>query len=178
MPAPTGSPFRRLRLLCWLVTAAWWVLIATLTHLPPSKLPRVPGSDKTHHFLAYAALALLLGFALMFTFPRRWWLPWAVLVVGMCYGALDEVTQSWVGRTTDIEDWIADAVGTAAGILPVLLVQRWLNVPARAQNVRPARASGEGNASTALGAELEAALRAAEAPGAAGPAGAKRRRGP
>src|SRR5215216_5676731 len=106
MPAPTGSPFRRLRLLFWFLTAVWWVLIATLTHLPPGRLPRVPGSDKTHHLLAYATLALLLGFALLFTFPRRWWLPWGVLVVGMCYGALDEVTQTWVGRTTELGDWI------------------------------------------------------------------------
>ena len=162
MPAPTASPFRRLRLLFWLLTAAWWVLIATLTHLPPSRLPLVPGSDKTHHLLAYAALALLLGFSLLFTFPRRWWLPWAVLVVGTCYGALDEVTQTWVGRTADFEDWIADAVGTAAGILPVLIVQRWLNVPARGAGVparRPTRAPVAGNA---LGAEVEAALAASE----------------
>ena len=163
MPAPTGSPFRRLRLLFWLLTAAWWVLIATLTHLPPRHLPRVPGSDKTHHFLAYAALALLLGFALMFTFPRRWWLPWGVLVVGMCYGALDEVTQSWVGRTTDIEDWIADAVGTAAGILPVLIVQRWLNVPARAHRTRPPAAPHPSALGLELDPELDAALTAAEA---------------
>lgn len=132
MPVPTGSPFRRLRLLFWLLTAAWWVVIATVTHLPPGQLPRVPGSDKTHHLLAYAALALLLGFALLFTFPRRWWLPWGVLVVGMCYGGLDEWTQTWVGRTAEFEDWIADAVGTAAGILPVLIVQRVLDVPAHA----------------------------------------------
>jgi VanZ family protein len=131
MPARTGSPFRRLRLLFWLLTAAWWGLIATLTHLPLGELPLVAGGDKAHHLLAYAALALLLGFALLFTFPRRWWLPWGVLVVGMCYGAIDELTQSWVGRTAEFDDWIADAVGTAAGILPVLIVQRLLDVPAR-----------------------------------------------
>ena len=125
-PAPAGSPFRRLRLLFWSLTAAWWVLIATLTHLPPSELPRVTGSDKLHHFVAFAILALLLGFALLFTFPRRPWLPWAVLGVGMCYGAADELTQSWVGRISSFDDWLADAVGTTAGILPVLVVQRVL----------------------------------------------------
>src|SRR5688572_5741349 len=163
MPAPTGTPFRRLRLLFWLLTAAWWALIATLTHLPLGDLPYVPGSDKTHHLLAYAALALFLGFALLFTFPRRWWLPWGVLAVGMCYGAVDELTQPLVGRWAEFDDWIADAVGTAAGILPVLIVQRVLDVPARAQKDHPPRASSESARNTALGAELEATLSAAEA---------------
>jgi VanZ family protein len=126
MPAPLPAPssYRRLRLLFWFLTAAWWVLIVTLTHLPPSRLPRVGGGDKLHHFAAYAALALLLGFSLLFTFPRYGWLVWVVLAVGACYGALDEVTQAWVGRTTDLHDWLADAAGTAVGILPVLIVQR------------------------------------------------------
>ena len=123
---PTCTPFRRLRLLFWALTAGWWVLIAMLTHLPPAEIPRVPGGDKLHHFAGYATLALLLGFALLFTIPRRRCLPWCVLVVGMCYGALDEVTQTWVGRTADFEDWLADALGTAAGVMPVVLVQRQL----------------------------------------------------
>jgi VanZ family protein len=115
------------------------VLIAILTHLPPQHLPHVRGGDKLHHFVAYATLALLLGFALMFTFPRHVWLIWAVLAVGMCYGAVDEITQAWVGRDTDLYDWYADAAGTAAGILPVLLVQR-LAFAARPESAgRPAQ---------------------------------------
>jgi VanZ family protein len=46
---------------------------------------------------------------------------------------VDELTQPWVGRWAELDDWIADAVGTAAGILPVLIVQRVLDVPARAR---------------------------------------------
>jgi hypothetical protein len=44
--------------------------------------------------------------------------------------------------------------------LPVLIVQRWLNVPARARELRPRSPSPTG---VGLGPDLEAALTAAEA---------------
>ena len=43
-----------LRLTAWCLTAAYWVFIFVITHLPPSNLPRVHVSDKAAHFVTVA----------------------------------------------------------------------------------------------------------------------------
>src|SRR5947207_2664503 len=84
---------RLVRLLFWLATAGYWVTLCVLTHLPPQDLPHVGMNDKVEHLLAYGMLAGLIALALWVTFPRRPWLAWGVLVVGLVYGAIDERTQ-------------------------------------------------------------------------------------
>ena len=139
------------RLLFWLATAGYWVVLCVLTHLPPRDLPRVGMNDKVEHLLAYGMLAGLISVALWVTFPRRPWLAWGVLVVGLAYGAVDERTQPMFGRTCDVYDWLADAVGTTAGVLPVLVLQRFVRLAG------PGGRPGGGDA-PGLGPELEAAL--------------------
>src|SRR4051794_38726611 len=109
----TTRPMNYFRLLFWLLTAAYWVGIATLTHLPPQQVEHLATflgfhvDDKLVHLLAYGALALLLGMTLWVSFPRKPWLVWSVMLILMAYGALDEQTQKLVGRTCDLDDWIA-----------------------------------------------------------------------
>ena len=136
---------RAARLIFWFVTAAYWVGICVLTHLPPAQIAHVADwlnlhlDDKVEHVLAFATLAGLLGMTLWVTFPHRPALLWGVLVVAMVYGALDEQTQKLVGRTCDLDDWIADTVGAMAGILPVLILQRFVRLPgARREALRQA----------------------------------------
>lgn len=127
------------RLFFWLATAGYWVTLCVLTHLPPQDLPRVGMNDKVEHLLAYGMLAGLIALALWVTFPRRPWLAWGVLVVGVVYGVADELTQPAFGRTCDFYDWLADAVGTTAGVLPVIVLQRFIRLaPPTATPVRPA----------------------------------------
>lgn len=87
----------------------------------------LPGdvSDKTGHFAAYALLGTL---ALRATARGRWTGVTgkaAAVAWGVClaYGASDELHQSFVpGRTMALDDWIADAAGSATAIVLLGLV--------------------------------------------------------
>ncbi|MFW6170116.1 MAG: VanZ family protein [Planctomycetota bacterium] len=112
-----------LRLPTWrrfvtLLLAAYWVMLATATHVPTLPTGSVRYHDKTAHCLAYAVLAFLIAWA----WRTRWrFFPKGALVafgVASLYGALDELAQMLVpGRFADYYDWWADIVGAMMGIL-------------------------------------------------------------
>lgn len=110
-----------------MLTGAYWVLIFTLTHLPPSHLPNVPTSDKLKHFVAYLILSFLLGATLWIIFPsRRRLMPILVVAAAAAYGAFDEFTQIAVGRACEFEDWLADVGGAATAGAALYIVQVYL----------------------------------------------------
>ena len=78
---------KRVRYAVWMTVVGYWALLGTLTHLPPRYMPHVEVSDKLEHFLAYGLLAGLLGLTAWVTFPRRPWLVWTVLILGLAYAA-------------------------------------------------------------------------------------------
>lgn len=95
-------------------------VIFTVSAMPDPGLPPGDMSDKSAHFLAYAALgaalirALASGRASNLT-PRR--LLGAAFLATL-YGLSDELHQDFVpGRTPDWLDVAADAAGAAAGVL-------------------------------------------------------------
>jgi VanZ family protein len=120
-----------LRRTCWALTAAYWVGIFVMTHLPPPVVRRmVPDIwDKLAHFLIYFGLAAALGTTLILTYPRRRSIPLWVLGVGFVYGAIDELLQPFVRRDASVLDWVADALGVWAGVLVLWALQRFV-VPA------------------------------------------------
>lgn len=82
------------------------IAVATLTPAPDTGLP---GSDKTYHILAFAALAFPLAFA------GRW--PAVPVFVGaVAYGGLIEILQPMTGRTAEWADLYADALGAVLGV--------------------------------------------------------------
>ena len=83
------------------------VLIGFLT-LTPIQNPGVPGTDKNHHLIAFAALALPLSFSR----PRL--APWVVLAA-VGYGGAIEIIQPYVGRSGEVFDLMADALGAVIG---------------------------------------------------------------
>jgi len=116
-----------------LVLAVYWLALFVATHLPKES-PIVPTDqrDKLMHFTAFALLALLLATtwqlaAGYLTIHHLRW-AWIVLVL---YAALDEWTQSFVGRETSFYDWLADAAGAAAGLALFVWVrnQNWGRIP-------------------------------------------------
>ena len=119
------------RLLAWLPAAAWAAVIWSLSARPRLPGPELPGFDKVAHFGAYALLGWLLVFA-----ADRSRLPLAVgAVLGVLYGATDEIHQMYVpGRSPDVMDWFADAAGVAAATF----------VYTRLRARRAARAAGAG----------------------------------
>ena len=118
-----------------MLTVTYWMAIFYATHRPLSPtLP--PGvTDKHAHFLAYMGLGFLVGSTLLLTVPRaRRLLPVWVVLVAAGYGAFDEVTQAFVRRTPDVNDWLADCAGAAVGAGVIWLVQLLAPRPAALTN--------------------------------------------
>ena len=94
--------------LALLLTALLALGIAFGTLMPTGLSTPLPGGDKLHHLLGFAAL-VLPGIALM----PRWTL--AFLAFGLGLGALIELIQPSVGRARELADFIADALGLGLG---------------------------------------------------------------
>jgi hypothetical protein len=84
-------------------------------------------SDKSLHFLAYLILVFLLWFSVSAEVKVSWRRArvWWVLVVVSCYGAIDELLQSYVGRTCDFADFLANMAGTFAGLFLFIFLTFW-----------------------------------------------------
>jgi len=92
------------------------VAITTLSLWPVATLPAVPGSDKTHHFIAYAALM----FPVAFRQPRYW------RMIGMFFiiwSGMIELIQPYVNRYGEWQDLLANTVGIAVGLLAGVLIK-------------------------------------------------------
>ncbi len=113
---------------CWLGLLTW---LSSQSH--PGPVIAVRNIDKVEHFLYFAAGGVLLG-GVLGLWGRREELPvvrlgWngiacLVVVIGALVGWLDEWHQRFVpGRVgLDLDDWIADTLGSLAGGV----VARWV----------------------------------------------------
>ncbi|RKF16254.1 VanZ family protein [Roseovarius spongiae] len=104
----SSDPRARDRRLAGRATVALVLLIAGLTLYPIQTPGSVPGTDKLHHLVAFAALALPLSWA----WPRHALL---VIVAAALYGGVIELVQPHVGRFGELSDWYADSIGAALG---------------------------------------------------------------
>ncbi|WP_210725526.1 VanZ family protein [Candidatus Colwellia aromaticivorans] len=95
----------------WLhITLMLLVSIATLSLWPAAYLPSVPGTDKTHHFIAYAALMLPTALRQ----PKHW------LIIAFAFLAFSgsiELIQPYVNRYGEWLDMAANAVGLFCGFI-------------------------------------------------------------
>lgn len=98
-----------------LARQGFWILllcVAVLSLMPTGYLPPQVFSlwDKAQHALGFMALALL-GLR---AYPRH---PWQVLAGLLVFGGGIELAQAATGwRHGEWADWLADAVGMAAGL--------------------------------------------------------------
>lgn len=105
----------------------YWVLITlfilcsitALSLSPLPQLPEIPGTDKTHHFIVYAALMFPAAFK-----KTRHWLLLAIIFV--LYSGLIELIQPYVNRYGEWLDLLANTVGVAIGASLGLLAQHFL----------------------------------------------------
>jgi VanZ family protein len=75
--------------------------------------------DKAIHGLYFGTMAFLLWI----TTGKRW--PLAVFIIVSFIGAADETLQAYTpGRSSEVDDWIADSLGATAALI---LVQRIVN---------------------------------------------------
>jgi VanZ family protein len=109
----------------WLPLIAYAGAITWLSSQPADDLPEVtfPGEDKLVHLALYAGLGALGGRAA----ARAGLARAALIVLAACigYGLFDEWYQQFTpGRSSDLLDFAADAVGASAGFLAVLRYHR------------------------------------------------------
>jgi VanZ family protein len=90
-------------------------IITTLSLWPQENLPSVPGTDKIHHIIAYAALM----FPIALRKPDKW------IVFGLlfiAYSGVIELLQPYVNRHSDWLDMAANATGVICGIIIAKLI--------------------------------------------------------
>lgn len=100
-----------------LIAARWRQLslsilaaITVLSLIPLSELPEFPGSDKTHHLLAYGLLMLPVALK-----RPRYWPLW--LVFFAAWSGVIELVQPYVNRYGEWLDLLANIVGLLLGVV-------------------------------------------------------------
>jgi hypothetical protein len=91
--------------------------ITTLSLWPLETLPSVPGTDKTHHLIAYAALM----FPTALRKPDKW------IMIGLlfiAYSGAIELLQPYVNRYGEWLDMAANASGVIFGLIVAELINR------------------------------------------------------
>lgn len=108
---------------------AYWIFLFCATHFPDLRLAGpLPRSDKLLHLVAFAILAFLFWrFVESFRRPLPSSFVWVSMLSLCTYAALDEFTQMFVGRSTDVRDWVSNC----GGIILTLLVLEWRRRAAR-----------------------------------------------
>ena len=116
----------------WIPPLLYMALIFAISSMkqPPLPMPEFEWLtiDKLYHFIEYAILGGLLTRAFVkagpSVVPSRF--AWhAAAVLSILYGASDEWHQTFVpGRFATFADWIADVLGSIAGVLGVYLYYR------------------------------------------------------
>jgi hypothetical protein len=111
---------------CWAaLTLAILAAITFLSLWPLQQLPPVPGTDKTHHLIAYAILM----------FPAALRKPKNRLLIGLlfvAYSGAIELVQPYVNRYGEWLDMLANVGGLVCGVLAA----RAVNVLASGRNNR------------------------------------------
>jgi VanZ family protein len=101
----------------WLsLTASLLLLVTALSLWPLPSLPEVPGSDKTHHLIAYAVLV----FPVVLCSPKRWLFIVAAIVL---YGGVIELIQPFVNRYGEWLDFFANTAGVMIGVVAAGVVR-------------------------------------------------------
>lgn len=95
----------------WLhITILLLISIATLSLWPAAYLPKVPGTDKTHHFIAYAALMLPTTLRK----PKHWL---TLTFAFLAFSGAIELIQPYVNRYGEWLDMAANATGLVCGFI-------------------------------------------------------------
>ena len=100
----------------WVViTVVIFAAITILSLYPAQSLPVVPGSDKTHHLIAYGALM----FPIALRKPKYWLLMGAFFAF---WGGGIELIQPFVNRHGEWLDLAANITGLGCGLLMAWII--------------------------------------------------------
>jgi len=102
----------------WLALSCLILASITLLSLTPlPHLPAVPGSDKTHHFIAYG----LLIFPLALKKPKYWLV---MLLFCIIWSGLIELIQPYTNRYGEWLDLFANIGGLSCGVVIAQLINK------------------------------------------------------
>ncbi len=102
----------------WITVSLFTLTIITILSLYPlESLPSVPGSDKTHHFIAYGALM----FPTALRKPKYWQF---IGLFFICWSGAIELLQPFVNRYGEWLDMAANTTGILCGLLLAHFVSR------------------------------------------------------
>ena len=102
----------------WITVSLFTLIIITILSLYPlESLPSVPGSDKTHHFIAYGALM----FPTALRKPKYWQF---IGLFFICWSGAIELLQPFVNRYGEWLDMAANTTGILCGLLLAHFVSR------------------------------------------------------
>ena len=105
-----------------LVTIFLLLIIAFLSLYPLPELPGVPGTDKTHHLVAYFLLALPSGLKK----PNKWVV---FIFLFIIFGGFMEIIQPYVNRYGEWLDFFANTIGVISGFfVGVFLNNKFLTI--------------------------------------------------
>ena len=93
------------------------LIITTLSLWPLETLPSVPGTDKSHHLIAYAALM----FPTALRKPDKWIMIGLLFIV---YSGAIELLQPYVNRYGEWKDMAANTLGVICGLVVAELINR------------------------------------------------------
>jgi VanZ family protein len=99
------------------VLVMYWLALFASTHVPGRYLGEIHIWDKLAHLISYAGLAFLLALVGLFRRRPSWAAYGGLFAIVVLYGAVDELAQIPVpGRSADLMDWSADALGAILGL--------------------------------------------------------------
>ena len=103
----------------WMIIA-WFALIAVtiLSLIPLPELPKVPGTDKTHHFIAYGSIAFFMAIR-----PTKRLSIYLIAVI--IWSGLIELIQPFVNRYGEWMDLLANSIGLVIGYLTAIIFRRY-----------------------------------------------------
>ncbi len=99
-------------------------IITILSLLPLPELPPVPGTDKTHHFIAYA----LLMFPTALRKPKNWQI---IVLFFIGWSGIIELIQPYVNRYAEWQDLAANIIGLTCGFLAVQVIKRLIPIESK-----------------------------------------------
>lgn len=107
----------------WLViTLCIMTTIAILSLWPIAELPKVPGTDKSHHFIAYGGLI----FPLALRKPKYWlW----IAISFVLFSGLIELIQPYVNRYGEWLDMAANLAGLVCGAVIARIISYYHKLP-------------------------------------------------
>lgn len=122
----TARASRFIELGLWLAVVAMMAALTVVSVRPAREGPLVSANDKICHALAYGAFAAVVLVALRARAPSSA-ARIALIAFGWAagYGGMMEIVQLFVGRTADLWDAVANALGAALVVLVWLRLRAW-----------------------------------------------------